>query len=109
MNKPRILVYVSNPDNEILKEICAGIEEEGVYFEVVERQDEDINNLSYESALDSILGTGIGICNNSIALSLSSLPKGKNVFLLEHPSIIQARSLGANAARVVKRLPFKIG
>ncbi len=107
MNKPCILIYVSSPEEKIQKEICAGIEEEGVLFEIVEKKEKDINTLAYDSANDSILGTGIGIREDSCMLTLSSLPKNKNIFCVNQPSNLQARYLGANAARIVKRKPFK--
>ena len=106
-NKPTILIYAVEPHRDLLKEICAGIEEEGVLFEVQYKENMDINCLSFDSAQDSILGTGIGVYGARAALSLRSLPKGKNVFAIEKPSLSQARNLGANAARTVKRMPFK--
>lgn len=107
INKPTILIYVVHPDQEILKEICAGIEEEGVLYEVVYKEELNMNCLCFESANDSILGSGIGMYGTKTELSLRSLPEGKYVFQLEKPSIYQARNLGANAARAVKRMPFK--
>jgi len=106
-NKPTILIYAVEPHRDLLKEICAGIEEEGVLFEVLYKENMDIDSLTFESAQDSILGTGIGIHGDEAAISLRSLPKGKHVFVIEKPSLCQARNLGANAARSVKRMPFK--
>ena len=107
MTKPSILIYVSKPNKELLKEICAGIEEEGVYCEVIYKENDDINSLSYGSSNESILGTGIGMCGSKMSLSLSALPKGQQIFNIEEPSSSQARNLGANAARAVKRKAFK--
>jgi hypothetical protein len=106
-NKPTILIYTAKPDMNLLKEICAGIEEEGVLLQVVLQEDMDIDCLSFEAANDSILGAGIGISHIKIALSLRLHPKEKPIFKLENPTIIQARNLGINAARVVKRMPLK--
>jgi hypothetical protein len=105
--RPTILIYVINPNLKLLKEVCAGIEEEGIYYEVIHRDNGEINTLCYESANTSILGTGIAMKETIIALTLSSLPKGKQVFKLEDPSWNQARNLGTNAARAVKRKSFK--
>lgn len=119
INKPTILIYAFKPDEDILKEICAGIEEEGVLYEIVIKDPLDIqekvtltqarivDDLSFESAGKSILGSGIGMYQTETALYLSSLPKGKPVFYMKSPSLEQARKLGANAARAVKRMPFK--
>lgn len=107
MNKPSIRIYVIEPDREILKEICAGIEEEGIFYEVIRKENKDIHELCFESANDSILGTGIGIYNSVSALTISALPKGKQIFNLDKPTLQQARFLGINAARAVKKLSFK--
>jgi hypothetical protein len=107
VNKPVIFVYVIEPDKDVLKEICAGMEEEGMLFEVVTKVGLDIETLCYESASDSILGSGIGVYGKEIGFSLRSLPKGKLVYTYKNPTFIEARNLGANAARGVKRLPFK--
>jgi hypothetical protein len=107
MMKPTILIYVINPEISLLSEVCAGMEEEGVCYEVVQQATGDIETLSYDSASASILGTGIGISESSIALTLSSLPRGRYVFLLLQANTTQARLLGTNAARVIKRKPFK--
>ena len=37
VKKPAIFIYTSEPDREILREICAGIEEEGVFYEIKEQ------------------------------------------------------------------------
>jgi hypothetical protein len=106
-NKPTILIYAIEPEQDLLREICAGIEEEGVLFELVEKEAMDFDDLCFDSANDSILGSGIGILHSQAALHLRLLPKGKQLFSMINPTLPQARSLGANAARAVKRIPFK--
>ena len=39
VQKPAILIYSRNPDQDYLREVCAGIEEEGVLYEVRQRED----------------------------------------------------------------------
>lgn len=107
MNKPTVLIYVIEPDNDLLREICAGLEEEGMLFDIVIKVDTNLETLCFESANDSILGSGIGVIGNEIGFSLRSLPIGRMVYSYKEPTSIQARNLGANAARGVKRLPFK--
>ena len=34
VNKPAIIIYTKDPDPDFLREICAGIEEEGVLYQV---------------------------------------------------------------------------
>lgn len=107
-NKPTILIYAFHPDKQIIKEICAGIEEEGVLYEIIPKEDMTLHELSFYSAHNSILGSGIGIYGIKAELSLRSLPIGQSVFHLEAPTSCQARNLGTNAARAVKRMSFKI-
>lgn len=107
MNKPSILIYEKDADPIILKEICAGIEEEGVLFDIFNKEDMDLESLCFYSGNDSILGSGIGIYGTKVALSIRSLLKGEYVYYLEHPTRHQSRNLGANGARAVKRMPFK--
>ena len=40
VNKPTIIIYTNDPDQEFLHEICSGIEEEGLLYEIHERAGE---------------------------------------------------------------------
>ena len=88
VNRPEIILYTCRPDEDYLKEICAGIEEEGVLYQVCSRQG-DLDTLAFEAAAASMMGCG------------------KNVFELNCPRFWQCRNLGANSARAVKKMPFK--
>jgi hypothetical protein len=105
-NKPTILIYGVSPNSTILKEIAAGIEEEGVLYDIVYQNNMSLDSLCFESSNTSVLGAGIGIYGTHIALSLRLLEKGTYLFELKQPSGSQARKLGSNAARAVKRIPF---
>lgn len=106
--EPRILIYAWSPDTEALKQVCAGIEEEGVPVQVLLQSQDTLDNLAYEAAHESVLGSGIGMIQKDIALQLSGCPKGKNVFTYTDASDFECRNIGANSARAVKRLPFRI-
>ena len=106
VRKPTVIIYTRDPDEDFLREICAGIEEEGVLYEIHSR-DADMYELAFEAAKDSMLGSGIGIAERRIAMQMAKLPKGKNVFELNDPRFWQCRNLGANSARAVKKMPFK--
>lgn len=106
VNKPAVLLYCHEPDVDYLKEICAGIEEEGVLFQILNRED-DMDSLAYQAAKDSMLGVGIGIDGRRIAMQMNHVPKGKNIFELHAPAFWQCRNLGANSARAIKKMPFK--
>lgn len=106
VNRPTIMIYVQEPDEDLLREVCAGIEEEGVPYQV-QTHEGDLDTLAYEAAAESMLGSGIGICGARLAMQMQRLPRGKNVFELDTPSFRQCRNLGANSARAVRKLPFK--
>lgn len=106
-NKPSIHLYHNAGDDKLIKEICAGMEEEGVPFEITEYTDSKVDTLCYEASKISVLGVGIGVVNHMVAIQMSPLPKGKNLFQIDSPTLIQGRLLGMNAARAVKRMPFK--
>ena len=107
VKKPSIFIYTNHPDQRLLREVCAGIEEEGVFFEVFERDPSDIDTLAYEAANDSMMGSGIGMNQNQVALQMKGISKGKNVEFYEMPDALQCRKIGANSARAIKKMPFK--
>lgn len=106
VNRPTIIIYTMKPDEDLLREICAGIEEEGVLYEIHSREG-DLDELAYGAAKESMLGSGIGIHGQRIAMQMNRIPRGKNVFELNAPRFWQCRNLGANSARAVKKMPFK--
>ncbi len=106
VNKPSVLIYTDHADEDYLREVCAGIEEEGVLYEVVASQG-GLDELAYRAAKDSMLGSGIGIRKGRLAMQMRLLPEGRNVFELNQPQFWQCRALGANSARAVKKMPFK--
>ena len=38
IRRPSIFIYTNQPDRDFLREVCAGIEEEGVFYEVIPRE-----------------------------------------------------------------------
>ena len=107
IKKPSIFIYTHNADASVLHEVCAGVEEEGVFFEITEFPDECMEKLAYKAARDSMLGSGIGIFGTAVCLKMRGLDKGRNIESYLTPDKDQCRRLGANSARAVKKLPFK--
>lgn len=107
VKRPSIFIYTNTPDNGMLREICAGIEEEGVFFEIFEKDSNSLDDLAFDAANDSMLGSGIGIKGNSVALQMKGVKKGKNVASLEFPDDEACRIIGANSARIIKKMPLK--
>jgi len=107
INRPCILIYAEDADQDLLQEVLAGIEEEGVLYRV-ENSAGNLDELAFRAAGDSMLGSGIGVSGARLAMQMAGLPKGKNVFELDTPRFWQCRNLGANSARAIKKLPFKV-
>ncbi|CUX32369.1 glycerol dehydratase reactivase beta/small subunit family protein [Clostridium sp. C105KSO13] len=107
IKKPSIFIYTNEPDSAALKETCAGIEEEGLFFELKEMEKSALDELAWHAANDSMLGSGIGIRGNHIALQMRGLDKGYNIQSYQNPTKEQCRKLGANSARAIKKLAFK--
>lgn len=105
IEKPSIFIYVNKPDANVLKQICAGIEEEGLFFEIKEMEMESADMLAGNAADASMLGSGVGIAGTHIALKMRGLDK--NIESYMQPAQAQCRKLGANSARAVKKLAFK--
>ena len=79
VKKPSIFIYTHLADEAILREVCAGVEEEGVFYEITEFPDECMEKLSYKAARDSMLGSGIGIFGTAVCLKMRGLEKGRNI------------------------------
>ena len=107
IKKPTIFIYTFQPAAEVLKEICAGMEEEGVFYEITAQPDTALDALAYSAAKDSMLGCGIGIYKQEIALQIKGLDLGHNVECYRYPSAEDSRRLGANGARAVKKQPLR--
>lgn len=107
VNKPSIYIYVNNADAKILREVCSGIEEEGVFFEIFEKSESDVNELCFNAAEDSMLGSGVGISGTDVAFTIRGMKKGKNVEKYSSPEPMRSRILGTNSARCVKKQFFK--
>lgn len=107
MNRPTIFIYTNQPDRAVLKEICAGIEEEGIFFEIFEQGPGELNHLAWQAAQDSMLGSGVGVCGMDAAFSMRGLKEKRCVEIYFNPGREQCRRLGGNSARAIKRQPLR--
>ncbi|MBU5437533.1 glycerol dehydratase reactivase beta/small subunit family protein [Tissierella sp. MSJ-40] len=108
--KPTIKVYYEKDsiNKDEFKFLLYGIEEEGIPYEVHSMNIDDVTTLSYNASKDSRLGVGLGINKEEIALHYERLDKLSPLFRIKLQSDSHLlRSLGANAARLVKRMSFK--
>lgn len=108
--KPTIIVYVNpNTMNDNFNDVLWGIEEEGIPYLVIKDTEEQSEALAYAAANQSVLGVGIGVDNDNITLHYNKLQLTSPLFSIScESSPLAKRELGSNAARLVKKTPFKI-
>ncbi len=106
--KPTIKLYVSRRSSQDYKALLCGMEEEGIPFEIEPAEVGSASVMAYAASSESRLGVGLGISESEIALHFEKLTQGAPLFLIPAESgAARLRALGANAARLVKKLPFK--
>ncbi|KAA9159774.1 hypothetical protein FPZ12_019275 [Amycolatopsis acidicola] len=100
---PTVVVY--SAFSPCLREILAGLEEEGVPAEVSSYPGGDAVVLAFAAALASPLDVGIGVGDTgTVCVHHAKLPQDEPA--LTGPAG-EARRLGHNAARLVTRIPLK--
>ena len=106
--QPTIKIFYCESRHTDYTPVLSGIEEEGIPWEISPLQAEEAAALAYAASSESRLGVGVGVGASSVALHFEKLSEGQPLFLLPaEAGEQQLRALGANAARLVKKLPFK--
>ena len=101
--------YYNTPEirmKSFLREICAGIEEEGVLYEIHSR-DADMDELAFEAAKIHAWFRN-WYCRAQDCHADGKASQRKNVFELNDPRFWQCRNLGANSARAVKKCRLRL-
>ena len=107
MSKPTVHVLCSpNAPSAAFKELLYGLEEEGIPWENDTKAGGALP-LAWEAAQASRLGVGVGMDGQSIVLHFNKLDREQPLYRIPARSLGLARVLGANAARLVKKLPLK--
>jgi hypothetical protein len=104
-NKPAVHLYTVDETLPAIREICAGMEEEGVPWKIL-RMDGTARGLAYRAATDSVLESGIGLTAGEVALQMRKVAEDRPLFVFADPTAEQYRMIGANAARAVKKKRF---
>jgi hypothetical protein len=104
---PKICIFF-NVKSAIVLNIQYGIEEENLFFNSIEKKDENnLIELTYRATYYSTLGIGIGVTKGSAMLNLQNMVKDKPLFYIKQCSLENARILGINAARIAKRVALR--
>ena len=110
MERPTIKVFTKagHGRNETLLQLIFGIEEEGIPCEVSEEDFPDAASLAWEASQQSRLNVGLGLDRDTLVLLFSKLKADAPLFQVSARSPEwDVRAMGSNAARLVKKLPFK--
>jgi len=100
--KPSVLIFEASARAELVREVCAGLEEESVLFAVVSRGDSTAEALAFSAANESLLGVGVGIFGSSAVMQMKNFSVDNPVFRVDNAKLSEYRKLGINAARAVK-------
>lgn len=108
-NKPSILIYYDcdNLTESKFLNILLGIEEEGIPYQLEAVHNSDVLELAHEASVNSRLGVGIGVSREGIVLQYEKLDKASPLFRIKLYQLDLYRKIGSNAARLVKKMPFK--
>lgn len=114
---PRIIVRYLGSEESLIEHIEHGIEEEGVPWESqpIEAdesgsngQRNDPTTVAYQAASDSGLKIGIGVSEEGdLTLHHARLADDEPLFSVTNATLLDARTIGTNAARLAKRMPLK--
>lgn len=109
IRKPMIHFYAApQVDRRILREVELGMEEEGIPWKLSQDTEGRALDLAWEAARNSNLEVGIGADARELILHYNKLEREKPLFRISlQAGPVRARALGANAARLVKKLPLK--
>ena len=110
MERPTIKVFTKpgHGRDETLRQLVFGIEEEGIPCEVSEENFPNAASLAWQASQQSRLNVGLGLDRDTLVLQFNKLKESEPLFQISSRSPEwDVRAIGANAARLVKKLPFK--
>lgn len=108
--KPTIVIGIKSQSSSTvaqLRPLLNGIEEEQIPVAMREIKVDDVVSRAYQAALSSKLDVGIAYDGNNYVVHYKNLPERKPLFNFNINNDKKLRVLGANAARLVKGIPFK--
>ncbi len=106
VNRPTIYITKMTPSIDI-QHLLYGMEEEEIPSEIKGTVKKDIIQAAYEQAIMSPLSVGIAVDKKQAVLHFKNLPEKEPLFIVENDQEAMM-TLGKNAARLVKGIPFKL-
>lgn len=108
--KPSVNIGVQKEyeKNSLFRNLCYGLEEEGIPFQYFISEDSDIHKLANDAANESRLNVGLSIGDqNNIIIQHKKLDIDQPFIEKRIDEDFQAKIMGSNAARLVKGIPIK--
>ncbi|MDN5298671.1 MAG: hypothetical protein PWP51_1224 [Clostridiales bacterium] len=103
-----VINYVDTPRNaNVVRALGLGIEEEGLPFITQKLERQALYDLALMASNTSDLDVGVAVdASGNVGIHQAKLPDGMVLFEARADQI-NCRSYGANAARLIKGVPFK--
>lgn len=98
------ILYDSEKGKSLAEAVGYGIEEEGLPYSV--SQSRDTHKDACEFSAGGGLGVAIGIKQDKIAVFCRQLKKARPIFEYAVTELETAKTIGKNAARIIKNKPF---
>lgn len=105
-SKPVLPIYINECEEKIISNLAAGIEEEGILYEIIKINDNENLFKLAKNNVDSFMLESIIAVNKRNVYFLNSKYE-KSLFKEENISMVKARVFGSNCARYIKGYPFK--
>ncbi|MFC6169923.1 glycerol dehydratase reactivase beta/small subunit family protein [Loigolactobacillus jiayinensis] len=103
-----VIVIASGNDDQRLQPLLHGIEEEQIPYDIRPLETEgSLARIAHEAAIASPLSVGIAYDQQHIVVHYKNLPEAEPLFNETWGDVQKLRALGADAARLVKGVPFK--
>lgn len=90
-----------------LTPLLNGMEEEQIPFTMMTSDESSAVDRAYQAAVASRLSVGISFDDQQIVVHYKNLKQNEPLFVVPIDNPMNIRKIGANAARLVKGVPFK--
>ncbi len=103
------VAFLPGADESLYRWVQIGAEEEGVPCQLVSEQANNLVALAYAASKSSKFNIGVSISKTEVVLHEMHMPPEQPVmvFQLSHKADYFCRLMGANAARMIIRKPFR--
>lgn len=105
--RPEIYIHYQDVEERYIREVEAGIEEEGLFSHCFKKVIADPIASAYEAANASQLGVGICLLGEEVILHMGDLQEASPLIHIQTSDQVVLRKIGSHAARYIKGIPFK--